>query len=367
MNRRFLAAFLPVVFAAPLAAQNFNLDYGEPNVVPSSTYAGAGLPGYWNGIRADLPNVYTLYDLSGSPTAVTFWQTGAAGAIAENDPSVTGDDALLMNDGIITYTQGVDSCFYFNNLQPGTYELITYAWRPNHPTEQARTVVDNTPGVEITGGAWPGYQLHGVTFARHIVTVDGSGSFVAHSGLAPGADPAVGAVCNGMQIRRLDEFASSCPGDGSAAACPCGNSGSPGHGCENSSTTGGALLAGSGTPSLSADSAFLACSGERPTAFSIFLQGSSSIAPVSYGDGLRCAGGTLKRLYARSAAGGSVNAPQGSDPSISSRSSALGDPISAGETRWYQVYYRDPSATFCPSPMGNTWNISNAVSAVWLP
>ena len=367
MDRRVLVAVVLAVSAAPLAAQNFNLDYGEPAVVPSSTYAGAGLPGYWNGIRADISNVYTLNDLAGTPTSVTFWQTGAAGAIAENDPSVTGDAALLMNDGIITYTAGVDSCFYFNNLQPGTYELITYAWRPNHPTELARTVVDNTPGTEITGGAWPGDQAHGVTYARHIVTVDASGSFVAHSGLASGSDPVVGAVCNGMQLRRLDEFAPSCLGDGSGAACPCGNSGSPGHGCENSSSTGGALLGGSGTPSLSADTVVLSCSGERPTAFSIFLQGSSAIAPVSYGDGLRCAGGTLKRLYGRNAAGGSVTAPQGTDPSVSARSAALGDTIAAGETRIYQVYYRDPSATFCPSPMGNTWNISNAVSAVWIP
>jgi hypothetical protein len=170
-----------------------------------------------------------------------------------------------------------------------------------------------------------------------------------------------------MQLRRLDEFAPSCFGDGSGAACPCGNSGSPGHGCENSSTTGGALLQGAGAPSLAADTVVFTCSGERPTAFSIVLQGSAAIAPVSYGDGLRCAGGTLKRLYARNAVGGTVIAPQGGDPSVSARSAALGDTISAGETRTYQVYYRDPSATFCASPAGGTFNISQAVSAVWIP
>jgi hypothetical protein len=29
------------------------------------------------------------------------------------------------------------------------------------------------------------------------------------------------------------------------------------------------------------------------------------------------------------------------------------------------VYYRDPSASFCPSPSGNTWNVSNAVRVLW--
>jgi hypothetical protein len=55
------------------------------------------------------------------------------------------------------------------------------------------------------------------------------------------------------------------------------------------------------------------------------------------------------------------------DLSVSARSAALGDPIAAGQTRIYQTYYRDPTPTFCPNPPGNTWNISNAVSTVWIP
>jgi len=51
---------------------------------------------------------------------------------------------------------------------------------------------------------------------------------------------------------------------------------------------------------------------------------------VNYGDGLRCAAGTLKRLFVKTASGGMVTAPQGGDPSISARSSALGDPLFYG-------------------------------------
>jgi hypothetical protein len=154
-----------------------------------------------------------------------------------------------------------------------------------------------------------------------------------------------------------------CFGDGSSAACPCGNSGTNEHGCQNSASTGGSLLTAAGQ--VSPDSVVLTASGELPSALSIFLQGTTSLGPVSYGDGLRCAGGTLKRLYAKSASGGLVAAPQAGDPSITSRSAALGDPIAPGATRIYQVYYRDPNPGFCPPPSGSTFNVSNGVRIVW--
>jgi hypothetical protein len=152
-----------------------------------------------------------------------------------------------------------------------------------------------------------------------------------------------------------------CAGDGTIALCPCFNNGAPAHGCDNSAATGGAIVSGSGTPSLAHDSVVLATSGEMPTALSIVLQGDSIIAVVPFGDGLRCAGGTLKRLYTKHAVGGAITAPQAGDPSISARSAALGDTIPLGGTRVYQVYYRDPSLTFCPAG----FNATNAVAVTW--
>jgi hypothetical protein len=86
---------------------------------------------------------------------------------------------------------------------------------------------------------------------------------------------------------------------------------------------------------------------------------------VIFGDGLRCVGGSLKRLYSKPASAGVVYAPHPGDPSITARSAALGDPIPSGGTRYYMTYYRDPSATFCASPPGGTFNASNAISIVW--
>jgi hypothetical protein len=178
---------------------------------------------------------------------------------------------------------------------------------------------------------------------------------------SPAAVPATGDVPGGSPI------SSFCFGDGTGAPCPCGNSGAPGRGCENSDSTGGAHLVASGAPALSGDSLVLTSSGERATALSLFMQGDLEIAPVAFGDGLRCTAGNLKRLYAKNAAGGSASAPTGADPSVSARSAALGDPIPAMGTRLYQVHYRDPLTAFCPDPPGGTFNVSNGLRVVWGP
>lgn len=360
MNSRILAIAASIACAAPLSAQSFNLDFGEPTAAPSSSYAAAGLPGYWNAIHADSWIDYILNDVSGSVTSVHFQQAGAAGLIAENDPSVSGDDALLMNDGLITYTYGVDCCFYFNGLEPGVYELITYAWRPNHPTLLASSHVDNTLGVEISGGAWPGAQVHGVTYAREIVTVPANGLMVAHSGLALGSDPVVGAVCNGMQLRRIDQHTPFCFGDGTGTSCPCANNGGPANGCANSFFAAGANLAGNGAASVSNDALVLTGSG-MPNSTVIYLQGSLQAnggSGVVLGDGLRCVGGSLIRL------GAELNSSNGSTYPASG-----GIPISirgaipqTGGTRTYQAWYRNPTG-----PCGSGSNLTNGVQVTWVP
>jgi hypothetical protein len=107
--------------------------------------------------------------------------------------------------------------------------------------------------------------------------------------------------------------------------------------------------------------------GEKPTALSVLLQGTlGSPAGVVYGQGIRCFAGTLKRLYAKSAVGGIITAPSGADPSISVRSAARGDTISAGSTRYYLVFYRDPVVLGgCPS--GSTFNATQSGAICWRP
>ena len=161
--------------------------------------------------------------------------------------------------------------------------------------------------------------------------------------------------------------ATFCPGDGTGAACPCANSGASGHGCDNSSATGGAVLAFTGEPSLSGPTLVLTSSGEKPTALSTFWQGTVSANSLHYGDGLRCFGGAMKRLYSVNAIGGVVTAPSGGQPSIPVRSAALGNTITPGSTRYYQTSYRDPDPAFCPQPAGSTFNVSSGLVVLWGP
>jgi hypothetical protein len=156
-----------------------------------------------------------------------------------------------------------------------------------------------------------------------------------------------------------------CFGDGTqATACPCGNSGQSTRGCQNSAATGGAQLAASGT--TSPDTLVFTSAGELPTALTIFLQGNAALAPgIVFGDGVRCVGGSLKRLYVKNAVGGSASAPAAGDPSVSTQSANLGDPIAPGSQRWYQAYYRDSNLGFCPNPPGNSWNVSSGLAVQW--
>jgi hypothetical protein len=149
--------------------------------------------------------------------------------------------------------------------------------------------------------------------------------------------------------------------------CPCGNN--PyiyGTGCYNSSSLPASIWQ-TGTASISSDSAVLYTYDEKPTALSIVTQGSALVAAgVNFGQGKRCAGGTLKRLYLKAAIGGSITAPTGADPSIHARSAALGDPLSAGAFRYYYVYYRDPIVLGgCSATL--TFNATDTVQMLWRP
>jgi hypothetical protein len=174
----------------------------------------------------------------------------------------------------------------------------------------------------------------------------------------------VGNVLAQAQVPGLPQSGPFCYGDGtSTTACPCANNGATGRGCANSTNASGALLTAAGT--TVPDTLVLTSSGELATAFSILLQGNTDLAnPVVFGDGLRCVGGSLKRLFNGNASGGTIAYPPAGF-TISGQSAALGDPIAPGSARSYQVYYRDPNLNFCANPPGNSWNVGNAQRVIW--
>jgi Tol biopolymer transport system component len=166
-------------------------------------------------------------------------------------------------------------------------------------------------------------------------------------------------------------FTSTCnPGSQGVIICPCSNPASSlERGCNNSSNTGGGSLSASGGTFLSSDSLWFTTADERPSALSILTQwGGTGPTGVVFGMGVRCTSGTFKRLYTRTAVGGSITAPDfgAGDLQVSIRSAALGDTILPGDSRYYLVYYRDPHV-LGSRPASSTFNCTQTGQVTWSP
>ena len=146
---------------------------------------------------------------------------------------------------------------------------------------------------------------------------------------------------------------------GSAPICPCGNNGAAGRGCGNSVNALGAVLWGNGFPSISNDTLILSGSGMPGTATTVLLQGTLANPPTPFGDGLRCVGGNLKRVYIRNANAGNIQYGYSVPGQL---------PISvqggvAPGTWHYQIIYRN-AAPFCTVSQNNA---TNALAVTWVP
>jgi len=145
---------------------------------------------------------------------------------------------------------------------------------------------------------------------------------------------------------------------GTNALCPCANGGQPHAGCEHSFATGGGRLVSQGIARVTSDSLALNAGGLPPTASTLFFQGTSQ-ANALFGDGLRCAAGTVIRLGTKAAVAGfaSYGAGNVGDVPISVRGAIPG----AGGVRHYQGWYRN-AAVFCTT---STFNLTNGVTVTW--
>ncbi|MBI5362330.1 MAG: hypothetical protein HZA53_04065 [Planctomycetes bacterium] len=156
-------------------------------------------------------------------------------------------------------------------------------------------------------------------------------------------------------------FTSFCSGDGTlldhTTPCPCANIGAAGNGCANSVNAAGANLTATGT--AAADNVVLNGSGMPAVVSCIYLQGDSPDDTV-FGDGTRCAGGALIRLRTKNNVGGASSFPDSTDTiTLSARG---GVTVGSGALRYYQTYYRNSAAAFCPP---ETFNVTNGWKIAW--
>ena len=158
-----------------------------------------------------------------------------------------------------------------------------------------------------------------------------------------------------------------CFADGSGTQCPCGNNSDgtvPGSGCANGASAAGAKLTASGDASLSNDTLVLSATGLDPNNSGLYFQANNDLSPGNiWGDGLQCAGGQLKRLGVRfsSATGDSDTSAWATPISVKAGN------VLAGDTKRYQLWYRDNSGGQ-PCGVGvNDFNATNGYEITWTP
>jgi hypothetical protein len=352
-------------------------DGGGPELYVGGEFASAGgmttgTIAKWNGSNwsslgsgasSFLINALGVYDDGGGP-ALYAGGSGSVSGVAGTNEIAKWDGSIWssLSGGMTTNSNEVDALITFDD--GGGTALYASGSFTTASGAAAKNIA------KWDGSSWIALGNSVNTYARTLHAFDdGHGPALYAGGLFTDAiDSGDSFVAKwGNPVGCGSPGASICaPGTSGVMACPCGNPPTNGSsGCNNSSFTGGAELAATGIARLSYDTVVFNTSGERPTATSIVLQGNSVLANGAvFGQGVRCAGGILKRLYAKQAAAGSITAPQGADLHVHAQSAALGDPITPGSHRYYGVYYRDPNVLGgCPG--SSTFNITQQLDVLW--
>jgi hypothetical protein len=368
--------------AAPV--QRTNVGYDVSAAV--AAFNNQWIVAWSHGVTHDAPYAsirYMIVDAGGNGSVT---DTGGAGTFSNGE-------AALATDGVqalLVWTSGGD-VFGRRILYDGSKLDTDAGFLISGANSQ-----QFAPGVGWNGSvfevAWTDFRAHvnvletgiGDVYAARVdangVVLDPNGTVVANDFLTPEgrASVAGGASASVVAFEALRTSApfgnwrvavtaklpstgtAFCSGDGSGTACPCGNVGDAGSGCGNSVNASGARLSGAGMASVSNDQFVLSGTG-MPNSSALYFQGTTQSGGglgVVFGDGLRCAGGSITRLGAKLNAGGVSQFPSGADPAISVKAMNT-----AGDVRTYQVWYRN-AAPFCSA---STFNLTNGLQVTWSP
>ena len=98
-----------------------------------------------------------------------------------------------------------------------------------------------------------------------------------------------------------------------------------------------------------------------PNGNALYFQGTTQQSAglgAPFGDGLRCAGGTIVRLGTKTNVAGASQFPAAGDLSVSQKGL-----VTLPSIRTYQVWYRN-AAAFCTA---STFNLTNGFEINWQP
>ncbi|MEM7516070.1 MAG: hypothetical protein AAF368_03985, partial [Planctomycetota bacterium] len=191
--------------------------------------------------------------------------------------------------------------------------------------------------------------------------------------LSPGGD---GLLAAWQRCGQREDFCFGNGGTGGCTPCPCGNDAAPGTvgGCLNSVARSARLLASGSNQATAGDLRFEA-RGMTPTGFGMLASGSGTLPgmgpcpsgsgiPSQVFDGLRCLGAGFMRHGTRSVdalgeIGGTT--PGWGPPDGPAGGVAQEFGFSAGQTRFFQLIYRDDPAQVC----GRGLNTTNGVRVLF--
>lgn len=342
---RLSTPLLCLLLTAPAAAQGFNVDVGQNLILwptPSSSYgAASGQAGHWADFDPGALSA-TLEDLTGASTTVTL--TTNVSSSVNLFPSVipSGDDQALLEDFQFSGGLGEVVTFRFEGLDPGNYQVFTYAADPSGSADTTEvSVVGSSSAAQNVQGPWTGAHVLGTSYARHSVDASSGVIEIELRGINP--FPNDRTACNGIQIVPEASF-------GITYCSPAE---------DNTTGVPGRLFA-TGSPVASANNLTLRAEDLPQNEFGIFItsQTDGFIANPNNSQGNLCIVGNLGRYN-------DVGQLQNSGTAgtfelqldLTQTPTPTGTvPILAGETWYFQGWYRD----FLPG-QGPTSNFTDAV------
>ena len=306
---------------------------------------------------------------AGGTGNVTITQTAVVGPNPDNcdEPTAIAGDGVNPFDATsaTTGTVGQNEAICLSYGQTAIHNDIWFEWTADTDgTVNVSTCNDASADTKIAAypsGGCPtdgssiacnddGAGCAGFTSSMDFACVAGT-SYLIQVGHFPGTAGTVGNVTITQTAAPTGPGTSYCAGDGSGTACPSANNGGAGEGCANS-TGSGAVLSASGSDSASADDLVLSATNLPDNEPGLYFQGNNAVnggAGNAFGDGLRCAGFEARRLEVQTSAGGA---------SATSASIVTKGLVNAGDTKYYQLWYRDPS-------VGSGFNTSNGLEITW--
>ena len=341
---------------------------GASDMIPNFTVTVSGMPG-------GTPNGYQVC-----------W---VAGVDVSNE---TGSNLVLSADGNGTY-EGPSTADQFGwsfevNPAPaadftGPVIAGTYTWYTWHGISNPCTGTDGTvwDSTVVGNGPTPFGETLGTGMSSNDFFRMAGGPVSAPSGpgcYAFGGNPHAdfylklygNASC--LDGGPIPKFCA--PGVGGIVSCPCGNPQIPAgatKGCNNfaGGGTGGAVMNGSGAAHTSSSDmlGFQVTAGVGSNV-TVLFQGTTSTVNTRSGAGVRCVGGTLKRLYKGNQTSGAIAFPNNGVP-VHLQSQAKGYTIVAPISLYYYCAYRNSAANGHPGCPGLTFgfNTTNAGIVVWSP